>query len=120
MRRTYRWDKITQKMVEIRRDSWDSPAVTNIAPDIQPYKSMVDGSMITSRSQHRAHLRQHGKQELGNEMPELTAPRHEPDRGEIRNDIREARRQIEWGEAPSGDRLRSESVRLMREMGLGD
>lgn len=38
-----------------------------VAPDIQPYRSMCDGSMITSRSQHRAHLRQHGVQEVGNE-----------------------------------------------------
>lgn len=35
--------------------------------DIQPYKSMVDGTMITSRSQHKAHLKQHGMIEIGNE-----------------------------------------------------
>ena len=35
--------------------------------DIQPYKSMVDGSMITSRSKHREHLRQHNCIEVGNE-----------------------------------------------------
>lgn len=35
--------------------------------DIQPYKSMVDGSMITSRSQHREHLRRHGVVEVGND-----------------------------------------------------
>lgn len=38
-----------------------------VAADIQPYQSMCDGSMITSRSQHRAHLRQHGVVEVGNE-----------------------------------------------------
>ena len=38
-----------------------------VIPDIQPYQSMIDGTMITSRSQHREHLRQHGCQELGNE-----------------------------------------------------
>jgi hypothetical protein len=38
-----------------------------VAPDIQPYRSMCDGTMITSRSQHRAHLRQHGVIEIGNE-----------------------------------------------------
>jgi hypothetical protein len=42
-----------------------------VADDIQPYRSMCDGSMITSRSQHRAHLRQHGVVEVGNEkIPE--------------------------------------------------
>jgi hypothetical protein len=35
--------------------------------DIQPYKSMIDGSVITSRSVHRSHLRQHGCVEVGND-----------------------------------------------------
>lgn len=38
-----------------------------VAADIQPYRSMCDGSMITSRSQHREHLRRHGVMEVGNE-----------------------------------------------------
>ena len=38
-----------------------------IMPDIQPYKSMKTGEMITSRSKHREHLQMHGLQELGNE-----------------------------------------------------
>ncbi len=38
-----------------------------IMPDIKPYKSMKTGEMITSRSQHREHLKQHGLTELGNE-----------------------------------------------------
>lgn len=38
-----------------------------VAVDIQPYRSMCDGSWITSRSQHRAHLKQHGVIEVGNE-----------------------------------------------------
>lgn len=39
-----------------------------VQTDIQPYKSMVDGSMITSKSQHRDHLKQHGMVEIGNEV----------------------------------------------------
>lgn len=35
--------------------------------DIQPYKSPIDGAYITSRSQHRAHMVQHGVIEVGNE-----------------------------------------------------
>ena len=35
--------------------------------DIQPYQSMIDGSIITSRSQHREHLKAHGCIEIGNE-----------------------------------------------------
>lgn len=38
-----------------------------VMPDIQPYQSMIDGSMIGSRSTHRAHIRQHGVIEIGNE-----------------------------------------------------
>jgi len=42
--------------------------------DIQPYKSMVDGSIITSRSKHREHLRQHNCIEIGNEKMQNTPP----------------------------------------------
>lgn len=38
-----------------------------VVADIQPYQSMCDGSWITSRSQHREHLKAHGVIELGNE-----------------------------------------------------
>ena len=41
-----------------------------ILPDIQPYQSMADGSMITGRRQHREHLRQHNCIEIGNETME--------------------------------------------------
>ena len=42
----------------------------HIMPDIEPYQSMVDGSMITSRSKHREHLRKHNCFEVGNEKME--------------------------------------------------
>ena len=42
----------------------DTPLVM---PDIQPYRSMIDGTVITSRSQHREHLARHGCIEVGNE-----------------------------------------------------
>lgn len=35
--------------------------------DIGEYRSPIDGSMITSRSQHRDHKRAHGVEEVGNE-----------------------------------------------------
>lgn len=38
-----------------------------VMADIQPYKSMLTGEMITSRSQHKAHLKSHGCVEVGNE-----------------------------------------------------
>jgi hypothetical protein len=48
----------------------NAPMVMN---DIQPYQSMIDGSMITSRSQHRAHLKAHKCIEVGNETKYLQA-----------------------------------------------
>lgn len=42
-----------------------------VAADIQPYQSMVTGEMITSRSQHRAHLKQHKMIEVGNETAHI-------------------------------------------------
>jgi hypothetical protein len=39
--------------------------------DIQPYKSMVTGEMIQSRSSHREHLKRHHLNEIGNETKYL-------------------------------------------------
>ena len=70
MKRTYVF--IDGEFVERRKD--EKGQYHYVQPDIQPYKSMVDGSMITSRSQHRAHLRQHNCIEIGNEKMESRAP----------------------------------------------
>ena len=43
-----------------------------VVPDIGGYKSMQTGEWISSRSQHRAHLKQHGLIEIGNEK--ITPP----------------------------------------------
>lgn len=43
-----------------------------VVTDIQPYRSMIDGTMITSRSQHREHLKAHNCIEVGNEISYLT------------------------------------------------
>jgi len=42
-----------------------------VMKDIEPYKSMIDGSEITSRSKHREHLRAHNCIEIGNETKYL-------------------------------------------------
>lgn len=119
MRRTYRWDKNTRKMVEIRRDLCETPARMQIAPDIDPYKSMITGEAITSRSQHREHLRRHGCEEMGNEKPAMVnRPMPGPSEADVRDSIREAKRQVEWGEAPTLERLRDESPAWRRDMGL--
>ena len=61
-----------------------------IMGDIEPYVSMVDGSLISSRSKHREHLRQHGMVEIGNDSS-LYAPRkpmESPDKQQLREILR--------------------------------
>lgn len=47
------------------------PAGPMVMKDIAPYRSMIDGSTITSRSKHREHLRAHNCFEIGNETKYL-------------------------------------------------
>lgn len=54
---------ITNGVPESNTDS-KGPMIMN---DINPYVSMIDGSVISSRSKHRDHLRQHGCIEVGND-----------------------------------------------------
>lgn len=62
-------DKATgEPMVTTRRD-WTKEGPPLIGKDIEPYKSMVTGERIRSRSHHRQHLRDHNMVEVGNEMP---------------------------------------------------
>lgn len=49
------------KKPEIMREA------VQIMPDIHPYKSMITGELIGSRSSHRQHLREHSCIEVGNE-----------------------------------------------------
>jgi hypothetical protein len=70
MKKTYRavgnsWVETTKRV---------SDAAHMIMGDIQPYKSMIDGSMITSRSHHRKHLKDHECIEVGNEKMESKPP----------------------------------------------
>ncbi len=44
------------------------PKAPMVMPDIGGYQSMIDGTYISSRSQHREHLKRHGCQEIGNEV----------------------------------------------------
>lgn len=47
-------------------------AAPMVQGDIRPYISQIDGSLIESRSKHRAHLKQHNCIEIGNETHHLT------------------------------------------------
>ena len=72
MRKTYVQDPVTFELIPkeeyVPRSDVNAPMVMS---DIGEYTSMVDGTRITSRSQHRAHLRQHGVIEVGNETKAL-------------------------------------------------
>lgn len=64
-----------------------------IMPDKQPYRSPLDGTVVTSRSQHREHMRRHGVIEAG-DMPMPTRQQnrdaHKPVSGrDIANAIRQ-------------------------------
>jgi hypothetical protein len=80
MRKTY--IQIDGQLVE-KFEHYADPVAPMIIPDILPYQSMADGSMITSRSQHRAHLRQHNCIEIGNEKMETKPTQGKDTRREV-------------------------------------
>ncbi len=57
---------------ESQKTSWQ------VLPDIAPYKSMIDGSVINSRSKHREHLKAHGCEEVGNDSSLRGSPKPIP------------------------------------------
>ena len=116
MRTTLRWDG--KRMVEVRRD--DLAVRPQVMPDIAPYRSVITGEMIGGRAQHREHLRRHGCEEVGNEKPDFRPRDFTPDAGEVRESIMEARRQLEWNEAPRLDQLHEMRPEALRRMGLED
>lgn len=63
----YIWDKKTRKWVSADQYRRSAPKSVNIIGDIDPYRSIIDGSVISSRSTHRAHMRRHDVEEAGNE-----------------------------------------------------
>lgn len=70
---SYIQDKETGKFIPAHE--WEAKYGTNsrgktswqVMPDISPYKSIIDGREISSRSRHRAHLKENGCIEVGNE-----------------------------------------------------
>lgn len=65
-------------------DGYEAPVAPLVMPDIQPYKSMADGSIIKSRSEHREHLKRHGCIEIGNEVEHLMKPKPIPEVGGLK------------------------------------
>lgn len=65
---TRRFIQIKGELHEVSQDWTPEPAHEyHVVGDIDPYRSMVDGSIITSRSRHREHLKDHGVVEVGND-----------------------------------------------------
>lgn len=64
-----RFVQIDGELVEVSHDYSPEPRaeVPHVLGDIQPYRSMIDGTVIQSRSHHREHLRMHGCVEVGND-----------------------------------------------------
>ena len=59
-------------------------------PDIAPYRSMIDGSMIHGRAQHREHLKRNHCFEVGNEVDSIVKKR------DTKIDAESARRRKEF------------------------
>lgn len=66
-RKTWVQDPVTLKLIPKEEYRPRSQAGFFVMDDLKPYKSMITGEMIQGRAQHRAHLRQHGCIEVGNE-----------------------------------------------------
>ena len=77
MRRRYRL--VAGKLVEIARRSTVPRETFTILEDIKPYKSIITGETISSRSGHREHLKVHDMQEVGTEIPPFLKAKYERD-----------------------------------------
>jgi len=63
-----RYVQIDGELVQVSHDYTPEPrSEYHIMGDIQSYRSMIDGTVITSRSRHREHLRAHNCIEVGND-----------------------------------------------------
>lgn len=92
-RQRYIQDPKTHKLIPAEewysKQDVDAPMVMT---DIKPYRSMVDGSMIESRSQHREHLRKHQLVEIGNEVKHHMQSREKRPDSTIKRDLVETMR----------------------------
>lgn len=74
MRRRY--VQIGLDLVEVSDDWTPEPTADyHVMPDIKPYRSMIDGREVTSRSRHREHLRAHDCVEIGNDSSLYRKPK---------------------------------------------
>jgi hypothetical protein len=88
MRKRWIQDPVTNKFIPeeeyVRPGTRQAPMIMG---DIEPYRNVVDGRLITSRSHHRQFLRDHGLIEVGNEKMTPRRPTAVPG---LKEDIRRA------------------------------
>ena len=71
-----RFVQLQGELVEVTPDYQPEPkADYHIMPDIKPYQSMADGTMVGSRSTHREMLKRNGCIEVGDQAPTTAQPR---------------------------------------------
>lgn len=58
-RRRYVWDPELKELVEVPMNRGAEESSAYVWGDIESYKSVVDGTVITDRKQHREHLKRH-------------------------------------------------------------
>jgi hypothetical protein len=87
-----------------------------IISDKVEYRSTITGEPITSRSQHREHLKRHGCVEVGNELPKIAAAdtKRRQRRKDVQSDLVEAMQMHQQGyrapKAEGADRAGFDSV----------
>ena len=72
------WDTQRRKFVE--KPAHSAPRAFNVIPDLDPFKSVIDGAIIGSRSTRRDHMRQHGVVEAGDIQLPPRQPRYPTER----------------------------------------
>lgn len=96
-RQSWVWDRATETLVPKEEFYARKHAGTGSGPqimrDISPYRNVIDGKEIGSRSTHREFLKRNNVVEVGNEKPKL-APRSLPPVPGLRQDIARTLREL--------------------------
>lgn len=80
-----------------KRPQIDARRGLHVIPDIEPYRSPIDGKVVSGRRQHRDHMRAHEVIEVGNEKPKPFTPKPRPP---IAEDIRASYEMLKQGYRP--------------------
>lgn len=87
------YKRIQAEAAERLKAAGEVRKTVHVISDIDPYLSHVNNEWITSRSQHRKHLKEHGYIEIGNEDPRKWVKRRGYDPGNLKADIAQALKQ---------------------------